>query len=52
MYQPTGGNYYGKEVYNLAKKLIDNNMIELLGTDTHSQKHIEAIRKSCSSNLL
>ena len=46
------GNYYGKDVYNLAKKLIDNNMIELLGTDTHSAKHIEAIRKSCSSNLL
>jgi tyrosine-protein phosphatase YwqE len=46
------GNYYGKDVYNLAKKLIDNNMVELLGTDTHSQKHIEAIRKSCSSSLL
>lgn len=46
------GNYYGKDVYNLAKKLIDNNMIELLGTDTHSAKHIAAIQKSCSSNLL
>lgn len=46
------GNYYGKDVYNLAKKLIDNNMVELLGTDTHSQKHIEAIRKSYSSSLL
>lgn len=46
------GNYYGKEVYNLAKKLIDNNMVELLGTDTHSAKHIEAVRKSCSSSLL
>jgi len=46
------GNYYGKDVYNLAKKLIDNNMVELLGTDTHSGKHIEAVRKSCSSSLL
>ena len=46
------GNYYGKDVYNLAKKLIDNNMVELLGTDTHSAKHIEAVRKSCSSSLL
>lgn len=46
------GYYYGKDVYNLAKKLIDNNMVELLGTDTHSAKHIEAVRKSCSSSLL
>lgn len=46
------GNYYGKDVYNLAKKLIDNNMVELLGTDTHFAKHIEAVRKSCSSGLL
>ena len=46
------GNYYGKDVYNLAKKLIDNNMVELLGTDTNSQKHIEAIRKASSSSLL
>lgn len=45
-------NYYGKDVYNLAKKLIDNNMIELLGTDTHAPKHIEAIQKSRSSSLL
>jgi hypothetical protein len=27
-------------------------MVELLGTDTHSQKHIEAIRKASSSSLL
>jgi tyrosine-protein phosphatase YwqE len=46
------GNYYGKDTYNLVKKLTDNNMIELLGTDTHSQVHIEAIRKASSSNLL
>lgn len=46
------GNYFGKDVLSLAKKLIDNNMVELLGTDTHAIKHIEATRKACSSPIL
>ena len=44
--------YFGKEVCLLAKKLIDNNMIELLGTDTHAIRHIEATRKACSNPIL
>lgn len=45
-------SYFGKDVLHLAKKLIDNNMIELLGTDTHAERHIEATRKALSSPLL
>ncbi len=40
------GGYFGDEVYRLAKKLADNDMVELLGTDTHGAKHIAAIENS------
>ncbi len=36
--------YYSKEVNITAEKLVDLGMIDLLGTDMHHDKHLEAIR--------
>lgn len=44
--------YFGKPVLDLARRLIENNMVELLGSDTHHQKHIEAIKEALHSPLL
>lgn len=40
------GGYFGKSVRNLAKRLAENNMVELLGSDAHSMKHFAAIEES------
>ncbi|MDR1006168.1 MAG: hypothetical protein LBL74_04815 [Bacteroidales bacterium] len=44
--------YYGRKEYELVKWFANNNMIELLGTDTHGLRHIDNIRKALSSPLL
>lgn len=37
--------YYGPEAKKLAEKMIDNEMVDLIGTDTHAIKHIQALNK-------
>ncbi len=44
--------YYGEPSLRLAKKFADNDMIELLGTDVHGQKHIEAIERALTNPTL
>lgn len=34
--------YYGKPVFDTAKKLLSNGLIDFTGTDTHHNKHINA----------
>jgi protein-tyrosine phosphatase len=36
-------HYYGKQVANIALKLCENNMIDFVGSDTHHQKHLNAL---------
>lgn len=36
--------YYGKPVKAIAEKLIKQNMVELLGTDMHHDKHLAALK--------
>ena len=36
--------YYGKPVFEICKKLLDNNMIDFSGSDTHHERHIEAFK--------
>jgi protein-tyrosine phosphatase len=36
-------NYYGKEVHKVALQLIKNKMIDFVGSDTHHQKHLQAL---------
>jgi tyrosine-protein phosphatase YwqE len=48
--------HYGPEVKHIAEKLIDNNLVDLLGSDCHNLNHVglmqRAIRKSHLHKLL
>jgi tyrosine-protein phosphatase YwqE len=35
--------YYGPEAKKLGEKMIDNEMVDLIGTDCHGMKHIKAL---------
>ncbi len=37
--------YYSKTAKVYAEKLIDNNMVDFVGTDCHGQRHIDALAK-------
>lgn len=37
--------YYGMEAKKTAEKLIDNEMVDLIGTDLHHMNHVEALKK-------
>ena len=39
------GPYYGKDVQKMAHQLLEDGMIDFIGTDTHSMKHLDAIRE-------
>jgi tyrosine-protein phosphatase YwqE len=36
--------YYGKEVLRFAERLVDQKLINLLGTDLHHQRHLEGLK--------
>jgi tyrosine-protein phosphatase YwqE len=42
--------YYSKASQELAKKLIDHEMISFVGSDCHGMRHIEALKKSRDTN--
>lgn len=46
------GNYYGKEVTEIAQKLLSKNLIDFAGTDIHNQKQMEALKKIKISNKI
>ena len=46
------GGYYGPQAQSIAEKLVENNMVDLIGTDTHNKKHIEALKKTLYSPYL
>src|SRR5688572_7592256 len=37
--------YYGFEARKTAEKLVENNLVDLLGTDCHHLKHIEGLKR-------
>ena len=39
-------NYYGKPANDLASYLIKKNYVDLLGTDLHHEKHLQALQSS------
>lgn len=47
-----GGYYKNKGIIKTAKKLIDNNMISFLGTDTHNINYINSVEKAKNDKLL
>ncbi|AWH86960.1 histidinol phosphatase [Flavobacterium album] len=36
--------YYGRPVFDICKKLLDNNMIDFAGSDVHHERHTEAFK--------
>lgn len=40
--------YYGKPVKIIAERLLKNNMVELLGTDMHHERHLAALKDLAS----
>lgn len=43
------GGYYSKPVQKAALKLVEMGMVDLIGTDTHSKRHIIALEKVLGS---
>ena len=37
-------NYYGKDVLRMADRLLKSNLIDFVGSDVHSQKHIDIMK--------
>jgi len=44
--------YYGYEAKKTAEKMLDNNMIDLVGTDCHHLKHIEGLKRGLKEKSL
>ena len=43
--------YYGKPVYKAAKYLFENNLADLVGTDMHHERHLEALQNEKSLQI-
>ena len=46
------GGQYGPQAMKISRQLIDNNMIDLLGTDCHNMHYIEALRSTLTDPYL
>lgn len=44
--------YYGFEAKKVAEKMIDNDLVDLIGTDTHHMKHIASLQKCTREKYL
>lgn len=44
--------YYGEHIQKLVEKLTNENLVDLIGTDCHGQRHIDALKKSLHSPVL
>ena len=39
------GEYYGKDVHRMARKLLEQDMVDFVATDAHGLKHLKALRE-------
>ncbi len=44
--------YYGKAVHAAAKKILENGLLDYLGTDMHHEGHLENLRPALSHELV
>jgi tyrosine-protein phosphatase YwqE len=44
--------YYNNKVKKIAERLIDENMIDFIGSDLHGQRHLDAMRKCVHEKYL
>jgi len=42
--------YYGKDIRNMAHWMLDNDLIDFLGTDLHGMTHVQAIERYMSTS--
>ena len=42
-------NYYSKNIAKVAKKLINEGLVDFIGSDTHQKRHTQYLKKSFSS---
>ncbi|SDX93426.1 Tyrosine-protein phosphatase YwqE [Lutibacter oricola] len=45
-------NYYGKSVHHIAIQLLEQQLIDFVGTDTHHQRHLEQLEKINKKKVL
>ena len=41
--------YYGPEAKKVADKLIESSLVDFVGTDAHSLKHLQSLQKLAAS---
>jgi protein-tyrosine phosphatase len=46
------GGYYGAGAKKVAERLIDEDMIDFIGSDMHGMRHIEALKKTLNEKSL
>ncbi len=46
------GGYYSKPVQKTARRLMQEGMIDYLGSDTHHMRHIDALKKTLQSGVI
>ena len=46
------GGYYSKAVQKTARRLMQEGMIDYLGSDTHHMRHIDALKKTLQSGVI
>ena len=44
--------YYGYEAKKIGEKLVDNDMVDLVGTDCHHMKHIDGLKRGLKDKWL
>jgi protein-tyrosine phosphatase len=44
--------YYSMDAKKIVEKLIDNNMVEFIGSDTHNMRHLESLKTATSEKYL
>ncbi len=44
--------YYGKDVQRTAQRLVDENLIDFIGSDLHGDRHLKALKKTLNEKYL
>ena len=44
--------HYGSVAKRISERLIENNMVDFLGTDTHKMSHVDVFKKSLKLPIL
>ncbi len=45
-------NYYGKDTHKIALRLLDDGLIDFVGTDTHAKRHLSYLESIDNPKIL